>query len=91
MRRIVLFKRKIDAEPQDFQNALANLQTLNQRMPGLESWWVAINAGRDGLWDAALVADFPDEKALRAYEEHPQHVEAGTAVAAVSEFAVFDS
>jgi hypothetical protein len=90
MRRVVLFKRKAEADPQQFQAALANLQTLDQRMPGLDSWWLEINAGRDGLWDAALVADFPDEAALRAYEQHPMHVEAGGAVAAVSEFAVFD-
>jgi hypothetical protein len=43
------------------------------------------------MWDAALIADFNDVDTLRRYESHVQHVEAATAVAAVSDFAVFDS
>jgi hypothetical protein len=43
------------------------------------------------MWDAALIADFADVDTLRRYESHVQHVEAATAVAEVSDFAVFDS
>ena len=45
----------------------------------------------EGLWDGALIADFPDIATLRQYEVHPEHVAAATAVAVVSDFAVFDS
>ena len=91
MRRVVLFKKKSDAQAQDFAAALAALQTLDQRMSGMTSWWLEINPGPEGMWDAALIADFPSVDALLAYEGHPEHVAAGTAVAAVSDFAVFDS
>lgn len=91
MRRVVLFKKKMDADPEAFGAALAALKTLDQRMTGMTSWWLEMNPGPEGMWDAALIADFPDTTALRAYEGHPEHVAAGTAVAQVSEFAVFDS
>lgn len=91
MRRVVLFRRKADASEVDFAHALAHLQTLDERMDEMQSWWLEVNPGGEGMWDAALVADFADAEALRRYEGHPEHVAAGTAVAAVSEFAVFDS
>lgn len=91
MRRVVLFKKKPDADLQEFTTALSNLSTLDQRMSGMSTWWLEINPGPDGMWDAGLVADFADIDTLRGYESHPEHVAAATAVAAVSDFAVFDS
>lgn len=91
MKRVVLFKRKADADSTEFVRALENLQTLNQRVHDMSSWSLDICAGREGLWDACLIADFDDTDALHRYESHPEHVAAGGAVAAVSEFAVFDS
>lgn len=91
MRRIVLFKKKQDSDLPEFTAALANLKNLDQRMSGMTSWWLEMNIGNEALWDAALVADFDDLDALRAYEGHQEHVKAATSVAAVSEFAVFDS
>lgn len=91
MRRIVLFRRKADASEVDFTAALSNLKTLDERMSEMQSWWLEVNPGGDAMWDAALIADFTDVEALRRYEVHPEHVAAGSAVAAVSEFAVFDS
>lgn len=91
MRRVVLFRCKDGASQADFTAALENLRSLDQRMTQMQSWWLEVNPGAEGLWDAALIADFPDIATLREYENHPEHVAAGTAVAAVSEFAVFDS
>lgn len=91
MRRVVLFKKKSEAEAEAFASALANLSSLDQRMSEMSTWWLQVNPGPEGMWDAALIADFSDAEALRRYENHPEHVAAGTAVAAVSEFAVFDS
>ncbi len=91
MRRVVLFKCKPNADPQAFAAALAHLKTLDKRMSDMNSWWLEVNPGPDGMWDAALIADFPDIETLRRYENHPEHVEAATAVAGVSEFAIFDS
>ena len=91
VRRVVLFKCKQDADPQEFAAALTHLSSLNLRMTEMSSWWLEVNPGPEGMWDAALIADFADVETLRQYESHPQHVEAATAVAAVSEFAVFDS
>lgn len=91
MRRVVLFRCKEGASQADFAAALADLKTLDQRMTEMQTWWLEVNPGGEGLWDAALIADFPDVATLRQYENHPEHVAAGTAVAAVSDFAVFDS
>lgn len=91
MRRVVLFKCKQEADPQAFAAALAHLSTLNERMSEMSSWWLEVNPGPEGIWDAALIADFADVETLRRYENHPHHLEAATAVANVSEFAVFDS
>jgi len=91
MRRVVLFKKKADADPQSFATALEHLQTLDQRMSEMSTWWLETNPGHEGMWDAALIADFADVDTLRRYESHVQHMEAATAVAEVSDFAVFDS
>jgi len=91
MRRVVLFKKKAEADPEDFASALGHLQTLDTRMSEMSTWWLEINPGPEGMWDAALIADFNNVDTLRRYESHAQHVEAATAVAAVSDFAVFDS
>ena len=91
MRRVVLFRRKDGASEADFAAALAGLQTLDQRMDEMQTWWLEVNPGAEGMWDAALIADFADVASLRRYEGHPEHVAAGGAVAAVSDFAVFDS
>lgn len=91
MRRVVLFKRKPEASEADFRAAIAGLEVLDQKMSEMDTWWVACNPGAEGMWDAALVADFADVATCKAYEVHPEHVAAATAVGAVSEFAVFDT
>ncbi len=91
MRRVVLFKCKPDADTQEFAAALVHLKTLNERMSEMSTWWLEVNLGPEGMWDAALIADFADVETLRRYENHPQHVEAATAVAGISDFAIFDS
>ena len=91
MRRVVLFKKKDGADRDAFVAALSVLQSLDQRMTEMDTWWVSINPDAEGMWDAALVADFASASNLRAYEVHPEHAAAGSAIAELSEFAVFDS
>jgi hypothetical protein len=91
MRRLVLFRRLPEASEADFLAAIDGLRVLDQSMTEMDSWWVSANPGGEGKWDAALVADFADEAACRAYEVHPAHVAAASAVGPVAEFAVFDS
>lgn len=91
MRRVVLFKLKADADAAEFVASLETLQTLDERILEMKTWSLEICVGREGLWDACLIADFDDFEALHRYENHPEHVAAGGAVAAVSDFAVFDS
>jgi len=91
MRRVVLFKRKPDADPAAFEAAILALQQLDGHIDEIDGWWVESNAGNEGMWDAAIVGDFADAAAIKAYGDHPLHVEAATAVAAVADFAVFDS
>ena len=91
MRRIVLFRKKSQASEGDFRAAIAGLEVLDEKMSEMSTWWVSCNPGVADMWDAALVADFPDADACKAYEVHPQHVAAAAVVGIVSEFAVFDS
>lgn len=92
MRRVVLFRKKAEVNDADFHAALAVLQSLDRRMSEMTSWWVEGNSGVEGMWDAALVADFPDVAACKAYEVHPEHVAAAGGMGGVcSEFAVFDT
>lgn len=91
MRRIVLFKKKADADPAAFEAAVAGLQQLDQHITVIDAWWVESNQGAEGMWDAAIVGEFADRAAVTAYEEHPRHVEAATAMVALADYAVFDS
>ena len=83
--------RKSDANEDAFREAVNGLVSLDERVPGICSWWVAVDAGKEGFWDAALVADFEDSVALANYNDHPEHVAVATVISGVSEFAVFDS
>ena len=91
MKRVVLFRRKPDADVDAFISAIAGLEVLDQSMTEMDTWWVSSNVGVPGMWDAALVADFADADAVHRYENHPDHVAAATVVGGVAEFAVFDS
>lgn len=91
VRRVVLFRKKPEADTAAFVAAIGGLQVLDRTMTEMTAWWVSCNVGVEGLWDAALVGDFPDVEALRRYESHPAHVSAAGAVGQVSDFAVFDS
>ncbi len=91
IRRIVLFKKKAEASKEEFQTAVEGLAPLDKRIPDIASWWVSVDVGRDGLWDAVLAADFKDASALAIYNDHPEHVAVATVIAGVSEFAVFDA
>lgn len=91
MRRVVMFKKKSDAQWAEFDAALAGLVTLDQHMSEMDSWWVTTRDSGGSAWDGVLIADFADLDALSRYENHPKHVEVATGVAAVSEFAVFDT
>ena len=91
MRRVVLFRKKPEASEAEFRSAIAGLEVLDQKMSEMSTWWVACHPGGEGMWDAALVADFADTAACKAYEVHPEHVAAATVVGGVAEFAVFDT
>lgn len=91
MRRVVLFKKKDGADAAAFEAAVAGLAELDEHIAVIDGWWVQSNQGREGMWDAAIVGDFADAAAIRAYEEHERHVAAATAMVALADYAVFDS
>ena len=91
IKRVVLFKKKSEASQNDFVEALKDLETLNSHVTEMASWYVSVNPGNQGLWDAVLIADFEDSEKLSTYNNHPKHVEVGAAIAGFSDFAVFDS
>lgn len=90
VRRVVLFRAKPEAEEADFVAALRDLQTLDQRMSGMTSWWVDIHPNREGMWDAVLVADFESPEVVSEYEVHPEHARVASVIGQLSDFAIFD-
>ena len=62
-----------------------DLEGLAGRIPGLLDIRVVrnvVNPGRN--FDAAVIADFDDEAALRGYIDHPAHVEAAAYLKSVT-------
>lgn len=62
-----------------------DLESLAGRIPGLGDIRVVRNVVSPGQnFDAAVIADFDDEAALRGYIEHPAHVEAAAYLKSVT-------
>jgi len=91
IRRIVMFRKKPEAGIDDLAGALADLKTLDSRMSHMSSWWVDIAPGRDGFWDAVLLAEFPDAATVDAYNSHPEHHAVASRIGSLAEVAIFDS
>lgn len=73
VRNVVLGRLRPDADPQRLAEALALLRALT-----VDGRPVGLTGGvdlrlREGGWDFALVADFPDEPAYRAYDRDEEH------------------
>jgi hypothetical protein len=80
IRHIVVFR--LDAADGEQRRADAagiksRLEPLKDVIPQVLSLEVHSDLGLIGShWDAVLVADYPSNEALEAYQSHPQHVEA---------------
>jgi hypothetical protein len=87
IRHIVLFTLASDDQQQRAADAAAlkqRLEGLVGQIPGLQSLTVKTDLGEvDGHFDIALVSDHDDNEALRGYQAHPAHVEAGAFVKTV--------
>lgn len=76
LRHIVLLRWNPTFSAEDRAAALSDLQALAGSMPGAESAVANADLGlADGNFDAALVIDFIDEQAWRAYQDAPAHRE----------------
>ena len=76
LRHVVLFTWTEDTSPQTREETLAALRRLPEEVGGPTSFAVGPDAGLvPGNADTALVADFPDEAAFRAYATAPRHLE----------------
>ncbi len=79
-------------DPAEADRFAARLRGLEGRVPGL----LAVRAGANAIpsdraKDLVLIADFEDEAALAAYQDHPAHLEiAGDLRAAATSIAVVD-
>ena len=88
LRHIVSWKltgADISEVDEQVERIAQDLESLAGRIPGLRGIQVVrnvVNPGRN--FDAAVIADFDDEAALRAYIEHPAHVEAASYLTSVT-------
>lgn len=72
IRNVVLFKAKPGTEPAALERVADAMLSL--QVPGMLNLTAGPDAGlREGNFDFAIVADFEDEAAYRAYDEDPEH------------------
>jgi Stress responsive A/B Barrel Domain len=75
LRHVVLFTWTEDTDPDTRAAAIAALRRLPDEVGGMTSFAVGPDAGlAEGNAHAALVADFPDPDAYRAYASDPRHL-----------------
>ena len=76
LRHVVLFTWSAETPASTREATLAALRRLPDEVGGMTAFAVGPDAGlAEGNADAALVADFPDEAAYRAYATDPRHLE----------------
>jgi hypothetical protein len=84
IRNVVLVKLKAErdsAEVAEIQEGFRNLDC-----PGTLSYTVSDDLGlRDGNWDFAIVADFTDADAYRAYDQDLEHNRVRARLAPIAE------
>ena len=74
LRHIALFRLKPDAPADARQSLEEGLFLLAQTIDVIESYDYGADLGlREGNFDFAVVADFRDADAFRAYVDHPDH------------------
>jgi|BEDMetMinimDraft_2_1075160.scaffolds.fasta_scaffold27978_2 heme-degrading monooxygenase HmoA len=76
MQHIVLFHFPAEPGTDEVAALYGHVRTLLERIPGIRSCHVGRDvSGRAGPYQYALVMEFVDEAALRAYQPHPVHQE----------------
>lgn len=72
---LVLFTWKPGTDPADVDRLQRELVEFAAGLDGCLGYTAAPSAGlREGVAEFAVVADFVDEEAWRAYAEHPDHL-----------------
>jgi hypothetical protein len=75
LRHVVLFTWTEDTTPETRAATLAAIRRLPEEVGGMTSFAVGPDAGiTEGNAHTALVADFPDVDAYRAYATDPRHL-----------------
>ena len=75
LRHVVLFTWTEDTSAETREAVLAALRRLPAEVGGMTSFHAGPDAGLvEGNAHAALVADFPDTEAYRAYAADPRHL-----------------
>lgn len=95
IRHVVVWRLKDHADghgkEENIARVKAALEGLPARIPGYVGQRVEVGVnlfegvGSHANWDLALIADFEDEEALKAYFRHPAHVEVAELVGRVRE------
>jgi hypothetical protein len=75
LRHVVLFTWTEDTTPETRAATLAAIRRLPEEVGGMTAFDVGPDAGlKEGNAHTALVADFPDVDAYRAYATDPRHL-----------------
>jgi hypothetical protein len=75
LRHVALFRFTDGTTDDQRRAAVESLRTLPGLVPSIRAYHVGLDAGHDdGNWDLAVVGDYDDADAWRAYISHPEHV-----------------
>ena len=75
IRQITLIRFKPEVKADQIQAMAEGFQGLVNIAPTVSRFEFGPDLNiRDDTWDYALVIDFPDEKALFSYRDHPTHL-----------------
>ena len=75
LEHVVLFKFKPSTSKEEIAKIAEDMKALKGQVEGLVDLSIGDNfSTRNKGFDAGLVVRFTDEKALNAYQEHPEHV-----------------
>jgi quinol monooxygenase YgiN len=78
--------RLVEPKQENIAAAKAALEACRGIVPGMLTYEVGIDIGIDqGPCDLALYSEFTDRAALRAYEEHPAHLQLKAVLAPLRE------
>lgn len=91
LKHVLLFQWSKDANPDAKSEVLSLFKGLPNKIKGMHSFEILEVTTSSGNYDQVLIFEFATEKALKTYDQHPDHLRVQTlAPQLISGFASYD-